>query len=99
MSLEEIETLIKEVHRLGVKVVGVTRGADYAVFSESGRIFEQSPLPTRVVDTMGAGDSFIAGFLTSYHDQRDMRIALHQAAQSAASTCTYFGAFGYGTKK
>ncbi|WP_248927916.1 PfkB family carbohydrate kinase [Paenibacillus hamazuiensis] len=99
MSPSDIRSLIGEVHRLGVKVVGVTRGAEPAIFSEAGKVFEQTPLPVDVIDTMGAGDSFIAGFLTSYGDYRDMEAALLQAARSAAATCGYYGAFGYGTKK
>ncbi|WP_134703752.1 PfkB family carbohydrate kinase [Ammoniphilus sp. YIM 78166] len=99
MELEDIERLIEEVHGWGVQVVGVTRGAQSAIFSEKGERFEQSPMPAQVVDTMGAGDSFIAGFLVSYHDHQDMRKALLQAAQSAAQTCQTYGAFGYGTKK
>lgn len=99
MSQAEIRRLMEDVHHLGVKVIGVTRGAEPALFSENGRIFEQSPLPTDVVDTMGAGDSFIAGFLTSYHERFDMSAALHQAALSASATCRHFGAFGYGIHK
>ncbi|UUZ97732.1 PfkB family carbohydrate kinase [Paenibacillus sp. P25] len=48
---------------------------------------------------MGAGDSFIGGFLASYHAKNDMRQALLQAARSAAATCEIDGAFGYGMKK
>ncbi|MEW9668395.1 PfkB family carbohydrate kinase [Ammoniphilus sp. 3BR4] len=99
MSLDEIESLIEDVHRLGVIIVGVTRGAQHAIFSERGERFEQPPIPIQVVDTMGAVDSFIAGFLTSFQDHQDMKAALLQAAQSAAVTCGYFGAFGYGTKR
>lgn len=99
MAMDQIDSLMEEVHRLGVKVVGVTRGSKNAIFSERGERFEQSPMPTHVVDTMGAGDSFIAGFLVSYHNGQDMRAALLQAAQSASSTCQYYGALGYGSEK
>lgn len=99
LSVKEIDFLIDEVHHYGVKVVGVTRGAESAIFSESGRRFSRSPLPAKVVDTMGAGDSFIAGFLTSYSDSRDMEAALLLGAQSAAATCGHYGAFGYGIRK
>jgi fructoselysine 6-kinase len=49
----------------------------------------------KVVDTMGAGDSFIAGFLTRFYDSDNMRSALDYAADCAAITCTFFGAFGH----
>lgn len=99
LSSGEIRILTDEVHHLGVKVVGVTRGAAPALFSELGERFEQLPESVQVLDTMGAGDSFIAGFLTSYHEHREMEKALKQAARSAAITCGCYGAFGYGVTK
>lgn len=99
MGESEIAELTAFVHELGVKVVGVTRGADPARFSEAGVLYTQEPMPVRIVDTMGAGDSFIGGFLASYHGKGDMREALAAAARAAATTCEHFGAFGYGMRK
>lgn len=99
MSPKEIDQLIEMVHQYGVEIVGVTRGADSAIFSRNGERFEQEPLPTKLVDTMGAGDSFIGGFLAAYYDSKNIEEALHIAAQSAAITCECSGAFGYGKKK
>ncbi|WP_240415352.1 PfkB family carbohydrate kinase [Paenibacillus periandrae] len=99
MSHGEISVLFKDVHQLGVKVAGVTRGAAPAVFSEDGIIFSQPHTTGNVVDTMGAGDSFIGGFLAHYHEHRDVKAALLQASRSAAVTCGYYGAFGHGKKK
>ncbi|SDD05933.1 fructoselysine 6-kinase [Paenibacillus sp. UNCCL117] len=99
LSPTEIRRLIEEVHMFGVKVVGVTRGPEPAIFSEYGELCKQTPLPADIVDTMGAGDSFIGGFLAAYHDRRDMASALEQAARSAAQTCGGYGAFGYGVCK
>ncbi|KXZ17685.1 hypothetical protein AXI59_00095 [Bacillus nakamurai] len=49
-----------------------------------------------IIDTLGAGDSFIAGFLTGFFEHQDIRHALEEAARTAAKTCGVFGAFGYG---
>jgi fructoselysine 6-kinase len=95
LSINQIYSLFDSVHQYGVNVVGVTRGDKPAIFSENGEIFEQQPLPTELIDTMGAGDSFIAGFLTHYHEQLDIKKALLKAAESAAKTCKHHGAFGY----
>lgn len=96
MEPSEIGELIDYVHRLGVGVVGVTRGDKPAIFSEHGVSFVQNPSPARVVDTMGAGDSFIGAFLTKYAATKDMARSLQKAADYAAAVCSYYGAFGRG---
>ncbi|MEI3605112.1 PfkB family carbohydrate kinase [Pseudogracilibacillus sp. SE30717A] len=100
-DLEEAETfkLIDFVHQFDVSVVGVTRGEKSAIFSIEGEIFKQDPLPTNLIDTMGAGDSFIAGFLSTYGKEFDPKLALYQAAKSASITCSHFGAIGYPKEK
>ena len=57
-----------------------------------------------VVDTMGAGDSFLTAFMNCYIDQQKKGIAkqeaitfaLAEASKFAAYVCTLNGAFGYG---
>lgn len=99
MSIDQIQALIKNVHSFGVEVVGVTRGENPAIFSKLGEIFEQQPQKTSVVDTMGAGDSFIGSFLTIYYNEKNMKNALYIATKAASVTCQCSGAFGYGIKK
>lgn len=96
MSLSEINDLIDYVHKLGVQVIGVTRGAQPAIFSENKRVYQQNPKPIKVVDTMGAGDSFIGAFLTHYYQTEDIHVSLDRAASFASEVCQYYGAFGYG---
>lgn len=91
----EIKEIMERSHNLGTEIVGITLGSKGAVFSVKGEIFKQDIIPTDVVDTMGAGDSFIAGFLTNYIDNKDINEALNFAAKSAANTCTFHGGFGY----
>lgn len=95
LKLEDVKKLIKTCHDLGTEIVGVTRGGHGALFSKNGALFEQGIKPTKVIDTMGAGDSFIAGFLTSYIKDNNITEALDFAATCAAKTCTFYGGFGY----
>ena len=95
LSEEEIKKLIGTCHELGTKIVGVTRGGKGALFSIEGKLYEQGIKKTEVVDTMGAGDSFIAGFLTKYTHTGDPVESLDFAATCAAKTCTIPGGFGY----
>ncbi|KPV57989.1 hypothetical protein QJ48_19065 [Paenibacillus sp. A3] len=92
----ECGKLIADVHAYGTSVVGVTRGGHGAMFSSGGRLYKQAIAEANVVDTLGAGDSFIAAFLTAYGSGAEMQEALRFAAEAAARTCAHYGAFGYG---
>ena len=58
----------------------------------------------QVVDTLGAGDSFLTAFMDCYiHHMKKgvakpdaIRSALGEASKFAAHVCTLNGAFGYG---
>ncbi|MFF9624601.1 carbohydrate kinase [Streptomyces griseosporeus] len=50
-------------HEAGTRLVVVTRGADGALASLDGERLRVPAVATRVVDTVGAGDSFTAGLL------------------------------------
>jgi fructoselysine 6-kinase len=88
--------LIELAHRLGANNVVVTRGADGAIFSGPKALYEQSSVEVEVVDTLGAGDSFISMFLTQYYKSSDIKHIMQKAAEAAAETCKYYGALGYG---
>lgn len=95
LDLDEIIELIKKCHSLGTEIIGVTRGGKGALFSKDRELFEQCIKPTEVIDTMGAGDSFIAGFLTRYTKSNNMVESLDFAATCAAKSCKFHGGFGY----
>ncbi len=65
---EDIRALISRVHGYGPYLVIATRGSLGAMVSYNGIIYEQSPCLVQAVDTMGAGDSFIAAFLVGFLD-------------------------------
>ncbi len=95
MEERECEELLKKVHGFGTKVVGITRGSKGAIFYDGEKIYRQGIKPVEVVDTMGAGDSFIAGFLTAYGDGKTMEEALDYGAERSSRTCMVRGGFGY----
>ena len=93
---ERLDSIIERCHDRGTEIVGLTLGAKGALFSRRGkRYFQPVAKAETVVDTMGAGDSFIAGFLTRYYDTEDMVASLDYAAGRAAATCGFYGGFGY----
>ena len=95
MTEAEIKALIDRCHALGTPVVGVTMGARGAIFSENGKYYVQRIKHVKAIDTMGAGDSFIGGFLTRRILGDDMTLALDYAATAAANSCKIHGSFGY----
>lgn len=80
----------------GVKTVIVTRGARGSVVCSDGQYHEQAPYPTSVVDSLGAGDAYIASLIVGFGQGRTLAESAALAARAAADVCTYHGAFGYG---
>ena len=78
-----------------MRIVGITLGSRGAVFSDGKKAIFQGIKEVEVVDTMGAGDSFIAGFLTSYVDNGNLEAALDYAATCSARTCQVHGGLGH----
>lgn len=60
----DIETAIKEFHDYGIETVVVKRGSKGAIASDGCNVYEVDGIkPRALVDTVGAGDGFAAGFL------------------------------------
>lgn len=91
----ETEAFIQNVHSLGTPMVCVTQGARGAVMSDGRTTFRQGIVQATVVDTMGAGDAFIAGFLSATIQGATVQASLEHGATSAAAACGWQGAFGY----
>ncbi|MDR3598372.1 sugar kinase [Clostridium sp.] len=61
-----IEDAIKTFHEYGIEKVIVKKGAKGALGSDGKNVYEVEAIkPKALVDTVGAGDGFAAGFLTS----------------------------------
>jgi fructose-1-phosphate kinase PfkB-like protein len=55
-------------------------------------------VPSEVVDTLGAGDSFIGRALYGLIRGEPMPELLAASARAAARTCTAWGAYGHGVR-
>lgn len=90
-------------HAAGARLVVITRGADGALASLYGERLRVPAVATRVVDTVGAGDSFTAGLLHHLGARGllggrlmdlgvdDVAEACRFGAQVAALTCSVAG--------
>lgn len=93
LSNEEIKLLFELAHSLGTKHVIITMGEKGAIMSVDGEKTYQKAYQTKVVDTLGAGDSFIAALLYNMFRTSDIHLSLDKASKFAAKTCGYYGAF------
>ncbi len=81
----------------GPRFALATRGTAPALLHDGRRTWHQAVVSTSVVDTLGAGDSFIGRFLVGAVDVEDPAVTLQAAAYAAALTCGSYGAFGHGS--
>jgi len=88
--------LLESATRLGARMAIATRGPLDALAFDGRRLWRQAPLAREVIDTLGAGDSFIGRFIVGYRAGEDLASTLHAAAEAAAATCAVYGAFGHG---
>lgn len=77
----------------GAALAVVTRGAAGALASDGRDEWRCAAMPVDVVDTTGAGDSFIAGFIAARRDGAPVPGALEAGARVAARTCGHVGGF------
>ena len=93
----EAEAWLERIHGLGPRLVLATRGPGGAVLYDGQTFWRQAAVETELIDTLGAGDAFIARFLVGVLRAEPFAEALSAAATAAAATCGAYGAFGYGT--
>ena len=95
-GVEECRALLDRCAAEGPSVIVVTRGDAGACALAAGNYHSCDVVPGPVVDTLGAGDAFIAGFLAAMAAGRDVPSCLDTARRHAALACCVPGAFGYG---
>jgi fructoselysine 6-kinase len=91
------EDLLHGITSRGPRLALATRGSADALLHDGRRTWRRPvQVEGRIVDTLGAGDSFIGRFLVGFMSGEDPAQTLEAAARAAAATCGDFGAFGYG---
>lgn len=92
---EEALALAQAARAAGARWSLVTRGIDGAVLAGEAGVFEAPAQPVNAIDTLGAGDTYIANVLVGLLGKRDPETILKDAAEAAARTCLIRGAFGH----
>jgi fructoselysine 6-kinase len=93
-NTETLHELMKVLHNQGPELVTAMLGEEGSLCYD-GRTFHQFgvvPCP-HVVDSMGAGDSYIAGFLFALAKGLPIEACMEKGAANATRTLQYFGAW------
>ncbi len=91
---DEVESFIRRCASRTPGAVIVTRGARGSAAGRSrGRVHLQPAPPVTVVDTLGAGDAFIAGFLAATARREGLASALQAGTALAGQVISHPGAW------
>ena len=74
-------------------IVIVTRGDKGSIAYDGNSFTEFGIVECEVVDSMGAGDSYIAGFLIGILEGKSILECMEKGARSSCVTLGYFGAW------
>ncbi|MDP4109262.1 MAG: PfkB family carbohydrate kinase [Bacillota bacterium] len=80
------------MHSFGPKAVIATLGENGSIAFDGSKYYECGIVPVKVVDTMGAGDSYIAGFITGAVQKKPLEECMWMGAATASETLRYMGA-------
>ena len=91
-SLSDTAVLAELRTKFRLGLVVMTRGAEGAILISEEGVVEQPGVPAKVVDTVGAGDSFTASMTLGLLEQKDYSEILVEACEVAAGVCSHAGA-------
>ena len=95
---DERERYGEAVLGMGARCVVLTAGSRGSLaLTAQGERLSQGVEAAEVVDTLGAGDAFISGFLLGRRQGLGLGASLGLAARSGAAACAFPGAFGHAT--
>ena len=90
---DSIEDLISFISKqTNTEHICVTLGANGAVYFNKNKIYRNSGYSVNVVDTVGAGDSFLATFIHELFNANDIRKSLDKACAVGAIVASKVGA-------
>ena len=84
---EEIEEYAKRLQALGARNVAISMAGDGSMLlTETGETYRMGVPKGKVVNSVGAGDSMVAGFIASYFAEHDYKKALKYGAATGSAT-------------
>lgn len=93
-EVAEGQRQVEHLRSLGPTTAVVTLGAAGAFVLQESLTYRPAPVGA-IVDTLGAGDAFIARLLVGLARGEEVGALLNSATTYATASCASFGAFGY----
>jgi fructoselysine 6-kinase len=90
--------LVRWAASRGPAFVLVTRGTKGATLFDGADSASVNAAPSEVIDSLGAGDSFIGRALHGLIRGEPAQVLLEASARAAARTCSTWGAYGHGVQ-
>jgi len=90
---DEARRHVQRVVACGARYAIVMRGLHDVIAWAEGRLVQREARRVMVVDTLGASDAFIAGFIIATLAGAAADEAIDRGINEAAETCTYLGAW------
>lgn len=88
---DEAKATASDAVQDGARIAVVTRGAAGSVLYDGQKMLTVPAVATDVVDTTGAGDSYIAGFINEFVRGGGLSDCMEAGATRAAATCRHRG--------
>ncbi len=86
-TTEEIVTYAKKLQEKGARNVLISMAGDGAILlTEDGQIFQSLPPKGKVLNSVGAGDSMVAGFLAGYLENQDYEYAFYMGVCTGSAS-------------
>jgi fructoselysine 6-kinase len=92
-DLEFIKDYMKKIHSRGLRQIITTRGDKGSIAYDGREFFLQGIVPCKVVDTMGAGDSYIAAYLSGIARGKSVAECMVMGAETSSRVIQYEGAW------
>lgn len=88
------ESKLKQLKEKTPGIVVMTLGKHGSIVYDGETMFRGETIPVDVVDTLGAGDSYIAGFLVSQIKREKILESIRKGHEAAREICKRLGGWG-----
>lgn len=84
---KDIETYARKLQEQGARNVLISMAGDGSMLlSEDGQVLRQGVCKGKVLNSVGAGDSMVAGFVAGYKKSGDYKVALNMGTAAGGAT-------------